>query len=287
MTRRHASQTGRLAALAPLAKHVLLISMLFVMLYPLAWLVSGSLQPSSQVLVATSLIPEEPVWENYREGWFAFGQITFGHAMLNSVIIAVGAVIGNLVSCSLAAFAFARLRFPFKNTLFFIMLATLMLPYHVQAIPQYIMFSRVGWLDTFYPLIVPKLLATDAFFIFLMVQFIRGLPRELDESALVDGAGFFRIFFSIILPLCLPALATTAIFTFIFSWNDFFQPLIYLTSTQNMTAPIALTRFLDIESTSQYGPMFAMAIVSLGPILGFFIVSQKYLTRGIATTGMK
>lgn len=270
-----------------LLKNLAITALLCVMLYPLLWLIASALRPSNQVFIAKSLIPEEFRWQNFVDGWNAFGTVTFGRMLFNSTIVSVSCIVGNLLACSLTAYAFARLRFPFKRTLFFLMLATLMLPYHVQAIPQYIMFLNFGWINTFLPLIVPKFFATDAFFIYLMVQFIRSLPRELDEAAYVDGAGHFAIFARIILPLSMPALATTAAFTFIFTWNEFFQPLIYLTRTEMFTAPLGLRRFLDSESSSDFGPMFAMALVSLGPIFGFFLATQKYLTRGISTTGLK
>ena len=197
------------------------------------------------------------------------------------------AIVGNLIACSLAAFAFARLRFPLKNLWFAIMLGTLMLPNHVTLIPQYILFSKLGWVNTVLPLIVPKFLATDAFFIFLLVQFIRTLPRELDEAARIDGCGFFGIYWRIIMPLAMPALASTAIFTFIWTYNDFLTPLIYLSSPEKATIPIALRSFMDAESGSTYGPLFAMSVVALIPIFGFFISAQRYLIRGVATTGLK
>jgi multiple sugar transport system permease protein len=270
-----------------LLTHALLLVGLLLMIYPLLWLASSSVRPASEIFTATGLWPTTVQLENFVDGWYAFSDVTFGTLFANSFLIAVGAIVGNLLSCSLAAYAFARLEFRFKNALFFIMLSTMMLPYHVQIIPQYVAFLNIGWVDTFYPLIVPKFLATDAFFIFLMVQFIRGLPRELDESAEIDGAGFFSIYWRIILPLLMPALATTATFTFIFTWNDFFSPLIYLTSSEHYTVPLGLRAFLDSEGESSYGPMFAMSLASLGPIFGFFLASQRFLVHGIATTGLK
>ncbi|RBL80597.1 carbohydrate ABC transporter permease, partial [Streptomyces cavourensis] len=210
-----------------------------------------------------------------------------GHYFLNSAFITAGAVAGNLVACSLAAYAFARLEFPFKRLFFALMLGSIMLPLHVLIVPQYILFSEIGWINTFLPLIVPKFLATDAFFVFLMVQFIRTLPRELDEAALIDGAGHWRIFSRIIIPLSMPALATTAIFTFIWTWNDFLSQLIFLTDPDMHTVPIALRQFLDSSGESSWGPMFAMSVLALGPIFGFFLAGQKYLVRGIATSGLK
>jgi multiple sugar transport system permease protein len=179
------------------------------------------------------------------------------------------------------------MEFPLKRLWFAIMLGSIMLPLHVIIVPQYILFSKLDWINTFLPLVVPKFLATDAFFIFLMVQFIRSLPRELDEAAAVDGCGHFGIFWRIVLPLSVPALATTAIFTFIWTWNDFFSQLIFLTDPDMYTVPVALRAFLDSTSRSAWGPLFAMSILSLGPIFGFFLAGQKYLVQGIATTGLK
>jgi multiple sugar transport system permease protein len=164
---------------------------------------------------------------------------------------------------------------------------TIMLPLHVANVPQYVIFSQIGWVNTFLPLIVPKLLATDSFFIFLMVQFIRGIPRELDEAARLDGAGHGRIFFSVILPLLVPALATTTIFTFIWTWGDFFSQLIFLTSSDMYTVPIALRAFTDPQAQSSWGSMFAMSVVSLVPVFIVFLLGQKFLIKGVATTGLK
>ena len=187
----------------------------------------------------------------------------------------------------MAAYAFARLEFPGKRILFALMLSTVLLPHHVVLIPQYILFNWFGWINTILPLVVPKFLATDAFFIFLMVQFIRALPRELDEAARIDGCGWFGIYWRIILPLTTPALATTAAFTFIWTWNDFFTPLVYLTDPERYTVPLGLAAFQDSTGQSSLGGLFAMGTLSLGPVLGFFILTQRYLVRGVATTGLK
>ena len=206
---------------------------------------------------------------------------------MNSTLLVVGCVIGNLFACTLTAYAFARLRFWGRNIAFAMMLMTLMLPIHVVIVPQYIIFSQTGWVNTMLPLILPKFLATDAFFVFLMVQLIRGIPRELDEAARIDGCGHFRIFFQVILPLMLPALATTTIFTFMWMWNDFFGSLIYLTSPENFTVPLALKSFLDTQGSSDWGAMFAMSVVSLIPLFLVFLFGQRFLIKGFATTGIK
>ncbi|MCA2221503.1 carbohydrate ABC transporter permease [Nonomuraea aurantiaca] len=267
-------------------KHILLIAFGLVMLYPLLWMVSSSLKPEDLIFREPGLWPSTFTLENYSEGWTALKH-SFGYYLWNSAVLTGLTVVANLVACSLAAYAFARLDFPLKKLWFAVMLGSIMLPYHVTVVPQYIVFSKLDWINTIWPLIVPKFLATDAFFIFLMVQFIRTLPRELDEAAAIDGAGYWRVFLQVILPLCTPALATTGIFTFIWTWNDFFSQNLYLTNSDNLTVAVALRSFLDSSGESSWGPMFAMSIVSLGPIFGFFLAGQKYLIRGVATTGLK
>jgi multiple sugar transport system permease protein len=267
-------------------KHAGLILLALVMLYPVLWMVVSSLRPNNEIFRSPGLVLDGLQVSNYSEGWNALAS-PFGHYMLNSAIVVLGCIVGNLVSCSMAAYAFARLEFAGKKLFFAIMLGTIMLPIHVIIVPQYIMFSQVGWVNTFLPLIVPKLLATDAFFVFLMVQFIRGLPRELDEAARIDGAGHPRIFLRVILPLMLPALATTTIFTFIWTWNDFFSQLIYLTDPDKYTVPVALRSFVDSTVATSWGSMFAMSVVSLLPIFLAFLIGQRYLIKGIATTGIK
>jgi multiple sugar transport system permease protein len=263
-----------------------MIVVVVISLYPVLWMVVSSLRPEGEIFGNPSLILTSFEWENYAHGWTALGT-PFGTYLLNSGIIVLGSIVGNLFSCSLAAYAFARLRFRFQRPAFAYMLVTLMLPIHVVIVPQYILWAQLGLNDSFWPLIVPKFLATDAFFIFLMVQFIRGLPKELDEAARIDGAGHGRIFFQILLPLMTPALATTTIFTFIWVWNDFFSQLIFLTSPSNYTVPIALRSFIDAQSTSSFGAMFAMSVVSIIPLVLIFGFGQKFLIKGIATTGLK
>ncbi|NLF04911.1 MAG: carbohydrate ABC transporter permease [Actinomycetales bacterium] len=267
-------------------KHVGLVVLSLVMIYPLIWLVVSSLKPNAEIFRNLSIFTTDLTLENYTHGWTA-QQLPFSVFITNSLVIAIAAIIGNLVSCSLAAYAFARLRFWGRNGYFAIMLATIMLPFHVVLVPQFIIFRELGWLETILPLVVPKFLATDAFFVFLMVQFIRALPKELFEAARIDGAGHFRTFWQVTLPLMVPALATTAIFTFIWTWGDFFGPLIYLRTRDNFTVSVALKGFIDAQSTSNYGAMFAMSVVTLLPLFLVFLVGQRYLIKGFATTGIK
>ncbi|WP_236022961.1 carbohydrate ABC transporter permease [Dictyobacter formicarum] len=266
--------------------HVILIIGAVLMLYPLVWMLSASFKPNNLIFSNASLLPQQFTLKNYTIGWTALS-MPFSIFFLNSLLVCIGAVIGNLISCSMVAYAFARLNFKFKSIWFAIMLSTIMLPYHAIVVPQYILFKSIGWINTFLPLIVPKFLATDAFFIFLLVQFIRALPSELDESAQIDGCGPVQLFWRIILPLARPALATTAIFTFIWTWGDFFPQLIFLNNQSSFTLPVALNAFLDSTGVSQYGALFAMSLLALVPIIIFFLLFQRLLTEGISTTGLK
>ena len=267
-------------------KHVLMVAASLFMIYPLLWMLVSSLRPTEVIFRTPGLLLTDFYVANYVDGWTALAD-PFHRYLLNSAIITAACIFGNIASCALAAYAFARLKFRGRTVFFAIMLLTLMLPWHVTVVPQYIMFAQLDWVNTFWPLILPKLLATDAFFVFLMVQFIRGIPRDMDEAAKIDGCGQFRIFFSILLPLLTPAMATTAIFTFIQTWNEFFGPLIYLTRSENWTVSVALRQFLDSESSSNWGAMFAMSIVSLVPVFLVFLFGQRFLVKGIATTGIK
>ena len=269
-----------------LVKHIVMLAFVVLMLYPLVWMVVSSLRPNNEIFTNAGIIPDHFEWSNYTNGWVAL-TTPFGRHLINSAVIVIGAILGNLFACTLAAYAFARLEFRFKRVAFTIMLLTIMLPFQVTLVPQYIMFSWVHLLNTVWPLILPKILGTDSFFIFLMVQFIRAIPRELDEAARIDGCGHPRIFFRVILPLMTPALATTTIFTFIWMWNEFFAPIVYLTQPKLFTVQVALGQFIDNQTGGNWGQLFAMSVVSLIPVFLAFVIGQRFLIRGIATTGIK
>jgi multiple sugar transport system permease protein len=267
----------------------LLVAILAVVLYPLLWMVGTSFKSQSEIANNIGLIPRDFSPENFSQGWGNF-DVSFGRFFVNSAMVALLTVVGNAVSCLLAAYAFARLRFPLRGAWFVIMIGTLLLPGHVLIIPQYILFRTFGWVGgewPYLPLLVPQFLATEAFFIFLMVQFMRGIPRELDEAAKIDGASPYGVFRHVILPLSRPALVTTAIFSFIWTWNDFFRQLVYLSDLKDYTVPVALTLFIDSTSVSAVGPMFAMALLSLVPVFLFFVAFQRLLVEGINTSGLK
>jgi multiple sugar transport system permease protein len=268
---------------------LVLMLILGVVLYPLVWMVGTSFKSPEEIASNIGLVPEAFTPSNFTEGWQKF-DVSFGRFFVNSAMVSLLTVVGNVVSCLLAAYAFGRLRFRLRGMWFAIMIGTLLLPGHVLIIPQYILFRSLGWVGgewPYLPLLVPQFLATEAFFVFLMVQFMRGIPRELDEAAKIDGASPYKIFQHVILPLSRPALVTTAIFSFIWTWNDFFRQLVFLSDLKDYTAPVALTLFIDSTSESSVGPMFAMSLLSLIPVFLFFVAFQRMLVEGINTSGLK
>ncbi|GGM39304.1 sugar ABC transporter permease [Micromonospora sonchi] len=268
---------------------VVLLVIVAVVLYPLIWMIGTSVKSQQEIVNNIGLLPEHFTPGNYTDGWSNF-DVSFGRFFLNSAMVSLLTVVGNAVSCLLAAYAFARLRFRLRKVWFAVMIGTLLLPSHVLIVPQYILFRSFGLVGgdwPYLPLLIPQFLATEAFFVFLMVQFMRGIPRELDEAARIDGAGAFGIFRHVILPLSRPALVTTAIFSFIWTWNEFFRQLVYLSNLSDYTVPVALTLFIDSTSQSAVGPMFAMAVLSLLPVFVFFVAFQRMLVEGINTSGIK
>ena len=266
---------------------VALILITAVVLYPLLWIFFSTFKPNAEFGQNPGLFPNAPTFDNYGKVMEGIAGVPMWRFFLNSLILAVSAVVGTVLSSALAAYAFARVQFKGLGVLFAAMIGTLLLPFHVVIIPQYIIFNQLGWVDTFVPLILPKFLATEAFFVFLLVQFIRQMPRDMDEAARIDGAGHLRIFWSIILPLIKPALITCAIFSFIWAWNDFLGPLLYLTSPENYPLPIALRLYNDQPSSSDYGATVTASFVALVPVLLFFVVFQRFLVDGVATQGLK
>lgn len=258
----------------------------FVMVYPILWMVSNSFKTSEEIFGSASLLPKAFLLENYARGWKFIGKITFSTFFANSFVYAILATVGTVFSSAVVAFGFARIRFRLRGFWFACMFATMIIPYQVIMIPQFIIFQKLGWVNTMLPLIVPMFLG-QPFFIFLMLQFIRGIPIELDESAWIDGCGRARIFASIIFPLLKPALITTAIFSFYWRWDDFLGPLLYLNKTKLFTVSLALRMFADPMSSTDWGAIFAMGTLSLVPVLAVFVIFQKHLVQGITTTGMK
>lgn len=268
-------------------RNLLIIMLLAVILYPLFWMILTSFKPTQEIIESSSPWPKDWTFENFTSGWTFAGIGSFGTFFTNSLIVALLCVVGNVVTCTLAAYAFAKLSFRGSVALFALVVGILFLPKEVLLIPQYTIFSSLGWTNTFIPLVIPHFLALDSFFVFLSVQFLRGLPKELDEAAELDGCGPFRRLWYITIPLISPAIATTAIFTFIWTWNDFMSQLIYLNTPDKFTVSVALRFFLDASSDSDLGAMSAMALISLLPLFVLFAIFQKRLVRGAAMSGLK
>ncbi len=267
--------------------HLLVGLLALGMIYPILWLVASSLKPNDEIFTtAYSLIPSSLEWGNYASGWAGFAGNSFGTFFKNSFIIVILSTIGAVCSSALVAYAFARIPFFGRGLWFGCMMLTLMLPRDVTIIPQYIMFSELGWLQSFKPLIVPQFLGIP-FFIFLIMQFIRTVPADLDEAAKIDGCSKYGIFFKVILPLIVPAMMTSAIFSFYWTWEDFIHPLLYLNQPELYPVSLALKLFLDGESLNNWGGMFAMSTLSLVPVFVIFFTFQKYIVEGISTSGLK
>jgi len=259
----------------------------FIMVYPALWMLSSSFkQPWEIFSDVLNLIPREPTINNYIEGWKGFGGITFATFFKNSFILAGLNTIGTVISSTLVAYGLARIPFAGRKIIFTTVILTLMLPMQVQIVPRYILFSKLGWINTFKPLVVPAFLG-GPFFIFMIMQFIRGIPKELDESAFIDGAGRFGIFYHIILPNLKPVVTTATIFSFYWAWNDFMGPLVYLNSPEKYPVSVALRAFSDPSAVTNWGAVFAMSTLSLLPVLILFVFFQKYIVQGVTTSGLR
>ena len=280
------SARRRKAILASVAYHLPVILLSLLMIYPILWMLASSFKGPAEIWKdVSSLIPKQFTLNSYITGWKGFGGISFSTYYMNSFLYAGGATLFQVLSSAIIAFGFARIRFVGRNFWFTCMLLTLMLPAQILIIPQYILFKQLGWINTYLPLLVPRL-GGSAFFIFMIMQFIRGLPKELDEAAEMDGCSTLGIFFKIILPLIQPALITAAIFSFYWTWEEFMGPLIYLSDPKMYTLSLALRGFADPGTGTDWGAIFAMSSLSLVPVFAIFIFFQKYLVRGISTTGL-
>jgi len=234
-----------------------------------------------------SLLPKEPIWDSFAKGWNGTGRITYTTYYKNTFLIVLPTMAFTVFSCSIVAYGFARFRFRFKQQLFVLMISTLMLPNSVLVIPRYLLYNKLGWLNTYFPFLMPALFACYPFFIYMMVQFFRGLPRALDEAATIDGCNSFQVYWHILMPLCKPALFSAAIFQFIWTWNDFFNSLIYINSVRKYPVVLALRMSLDATSAANWNQVLAMSVVSLVPGTILFFSAQKYFVEGVSAGSVK
>lgn len=267
-----------------LLSHMVLLVGAVAMIVPFVWMLSTSLKaPGKTFVYPPEWIPNPFVWTNYADMWTA---LPFNMFTLNSFKIAILATTGQIFTCAMGAFAFSAIKFKARETLFLILIATLMIPYQVTLIPTFILFSKIGWVGTHLPLWVPAFWG-GAFGTFLLRQFYLTIPSDLAESARIDGANIWQIFWHIYVPLSVPAMATLGIFTFMFTWNDLLNPLIYVTELNQLTLTVGLSLFQNQHYGGKWPLMMAGAVLSILPILAIFFVAQRYFIQGIATTGLK
>lgn len=267
--------------------HIFIIAFGFIMIYPVLWMIAGSLKNNTEILNGSlNLIPPNWRWENYVDGWKGFGGIGFGTYFLNSFIVSIIATLATVLSSAAVAYAFSRITFKGRNIWFMAMICTMMLPSQIILIPQYLIYNKLGLVGTIIPLVLPHFFG-QAFFIYQMMQFTKGIPKDLDEAATIDGCSKYSIFVRIILPLLKPAIVTTIIIQFYWKWDDFMGPLIYLNKPRTYTVSIAIKLFADAASTTDYGAMFAMSTLSLIPVFLIFLFFNKYLVEGISGSGLK
>lgn len=268
--------------------HILVTLGALIMVYPLLWMVFSSFKPTEMVLPTSGqLIPVTWTLDNYVQGWKGFMGYSFATFFLNSFFISIVSTFGTLISSAFVAYALQRLQFRGKKILFGLVLSTMMLPAQILMIPQFMWYRHLNWVGTYYPMILPYFFAVQGFFVYLIMNFIGGIPKDLDEAAKIDGCSYYVTFFRIILPLIVPALVTSAIFSFIWRWDDYLSALLYVNKASMRPISLALQLFNDPSSGSDIGSTLAMSTLSIVPATILFLIFQKSLVEGIASTGIK
>ncbi|SIT87402.1 carbohydrate ABC transporter membrane protein 2, CUT1 family [Yoonia rosea] len=268
-------------------RYVILTLFGLLMLYPLIWLVGASFKTNEEIFSSASFWPENPTVQGYIDGWETSTPYTFGRFFLNSLYIVIPKMLGTAFSSVIVAYGFARFEFPGKKILFGILIATLLLPDVVTRIPQYLLFRELGWLDTYLPLFVPQWFALEAFFVFMLIQFMRSIPRDMEEAARVDGANTFQVLWYVVIPMLMPAIISVCLFQFMWTMNDFLGPLIYISSVENYPVSLALKLSIDTTEAFNWNQILAMTVLALTPSLIVFFIAQKYFIEGISTGGVK
>ena len=268
-------------------KYIILIVVGLLMIYPLLWLIGASFKENNEIFSSVGIIPKKFDVTGYINGWKTSTEYTFTKYFMNTFAIVVPKVILTLISCTLAAYGFARFKIPGKKFLFSILIGTLLLPTIVLNIPQYIMYRQIGWLDTYLPLIIPSLLATDTFFVFMLIQFIRGIPKELEEAAKIDGCNPIQTLWYVIVPVLKPAIISVALLQFMWSMNDFLGPLLYISSVEKYPVVLALRMAMDASAETKWNEMIAMSIVTILPSLVLFFAAQKHFVEGVTSGSVK
>ncbi|WP_119157370.1 carbohydrate ABC transporter permease [Caldimonas tepidiphila] len=282
-----ALRTRRREQISSAVRYVILIAVGLLMLYPMIWLVGASFKSNSEIFTEVGFWPSRLDFTAYVKGWKTSTEYTFATYFLNSFAIVIPRIIVTVISCVLVAYAFARFDFWGKKVLFSIMVATMMLPHIILRIPQYLMFKEFGWIDTYAPLIVPSAFATDTFFVFLLVQFLRGIPRDMEEAAQIDGCNALQLLWYIVVPLLKPAIISVIVFQFIWTMNDFMGPLIYLSTVENYPVSLALKMSIGATEEVEWASVIAISVVALLPSIAVFFAAQRHFIEGAASSGIK
>lgn len=274
----------------PLIRHLILIAVGIVLIYPVVFMIFASFKDTNEIFTSTSLLPK--VWhpENYVYGWQsgATGSVTYTNFFLNTFKLVLPVVFFTVISCTVTAYGFARFDFPMKKILFPVLISTLMLPNTVIIIPRFMLFKSLGWLDSYYPFLVPAMFAVYPFFIFMIIQFLRGIPTSLDESAKMDGCSSLQILTHILVPLLKPALFSAGLFQFLWTWNDFYNQFIFINTPKKFTLSLGLRLSIDASTEAvKWNEVMAMSVCSIIPLFLLFFCAQKYFVDGIATSGIK
>jgi len=283
----YANELQRKEKISAAVRYGVLLVMGLVMLYPMIWLVGASFKTNAEVFTEIGFWPSRFDFSAYAKGWKTSTEYTFATYFLNSFLIIIPKVIVTVISCVLVAYAFARFEFWGKKFLFSVMVGTMMLPLIILRLPQYLMFKEFGWVDTYLPLIVPSAFATDTFFVFMLVQFLRGIPRDMEEAAQIDGCNALQLLWHILIPILKPALISVVVFQFIWSMNDFMGPLIYLSSVENYPVSLALKMSIGATEEVEWASVIAISVVALIPSLVVFFLAQRHFIEGAASSGIK
>lgn len=268
-------------------RYVVLIFVGFLMLYPLLWMFTAALKPNHEIFTSMSLIPKEWSFDGFINGWKTGTEFTFGHYIINTFLYVLPKVFFTVVSSTIVAYGFARFDIPWKKFWFATLIATILLPQTVLLIPQYLMFREMGLLDSYLPLYLPLAFATQGFFVFMLVQFLRGIPTDMEEAAMIDGCNSFQVLWHVVVPVIRPAIISVALFQFMWSVNDFLGPLIYVSSVDKYPIALALKMSIDVTEGARWNEILAMASIAIIPSIVVFFMSQKYFVEGVSNSGIK
>lgn len=282
-----AQKTLRREKINAFIRYTILIIVGIAMLYPLLWMFGASFKPSNEIFSTIGLFTSNPTWDGFINGWKTGTEYNFGHYMLNTFKYVIPKVIFTIVSSTIVAYGFARFEIPFKGFWFATLITTMLLPSTVLLIPQYIMFREMGMLDSYLPIYLPTAFATQGFFVFMLIQFLRGVPRDMEEAAQIDGCNSFQVLWYILVPVLKPAIISVALFQFMWSMNDFIGPLIYVYSVDKYPIALALKMSIDVTDGAPWNEILAMASISILPSIIIFFMAQRYFVQGVSSSGTK